>query len=85
VPGQHGDMTGPQHDTDPDAALRDELADIEAELEQLRRSTAELQQPDGPGDSADISARLTGVEEQSALIRALEARRDEAHRKLGHA
>jgi hypothetical protein len=78
-------MTGSDHDTSPDAALRDELADIEGELEQLRRSTAELRQPDGPGDAADLSARLTSVEEQNALIRALESRRDEALRKLGHA
>ncbi len=65
-----------------DPAPRDELATVEAEIAELRRGIDALRESnDGPTDAAEVASTLTAIEEQTALIAALEAKRDELRRE----
>jgi hypothetical protein len=71
-----------------EVSLRAELRLVEEELAELRRAAAEIRKQIGerseaPTDSAEISALITTAEEQEALAKILEARRDELKERLG--
>jgi multidrug resistance efflux pump len=70
---------------DSNDALEAELRQLETDLEELRRTAAQLRAEigDGPTDAVDRSALITQAEEQDALAEDLEARRDELRHKLG--
>ena len=59
----------------------DELTTLEAEIAQQRETLADLRrqlgdQSDGTTDAAESAAALSSIEEQEALLGALESRRD---------
>lgn len=60
-------------------AVREQLKRVEEQLAELRRTTAGLRRDiggaEGGRDAEDMASTLTSVEEQEALMRALEARR----------
>jgi hypothetical protein len=67
--------------------IQAELQRVDEELAELRRTAREVRQrigdrDDGPSDAVDIAANLTAVEEQEALISALETRREGLSRRL---
>jgi hypothetical protein len=67
---------------------REELRLVEEELDELRRTAAELrgrigEHADEPTDPEEITALITLAEEQEALIGALEQRREHLLRRLG--
>ncbi|MDQ1628462.1 MAG: hypothetical protein QOI54_2206 [Actinomycetota bacterium] len=68
--------------------LREELRSVDGLLAQLRQEVAEARRRiaeewDMPGDEADVSAALTLVEEQEAVIATLEERREVILDELG--
>jgi hypothetical protein len=70
-----------------DDALRAEVRLVEEELAQLRRTTQEVrrrigERAEGPTDPEEIGMQLTAVQEQEAVIAALEARRDALRARL---
>jgi hypothetical protein len=72
---------------DPQAALREELREVEADLAELRRTAAELRRQIGerwfdPTDEPERAALITAAEEQEALAEELELRREELLRRL---
>ena len=76
-----------ERDTATRDELRDELRDVEEELELLRAQAHSLrnllgQRDAGPMDMAENAAQVTAAEEQEALIEVLEARRETLQRKL---
>jgi hypothetical protein len=82
------ERTAPMTEDVPEPAPRDELTDLEQQIAELRRQSAEArrrvgQQWDAPTDSAEIATELQGAEEAEAFLRALEARRDAVLEKLG--
>jgi hypothetical protein len=54
--------------------LDQEIADLQSQVAELRRRIGER---DYPIDAAEMSLLFTEVEEQEAILAALEARRDE--------
>jgi hypothetical protein len=71
-----------------DDAVREELRLVEEELAELRRTAEEARRrigdrSDWPTDPAEIGMQITAVEEQRAVINALEARRDALRVRLG--
>jgi uncharacterized protein involved in exopolysaccharide biosynthesis len=76
-------------DTSPDQ-LRQELQDLDAQIAELRGSTAAVEAgigPEGDGvqNSEDIAAELTSVEENDGIIEILEQRREAVRARLGNA
>jgi hypothetical protein len=73
---------------DPEAALRAELGDVEADITDLRHTAAELRRQVSerwfePTDAAERSALITAAEEQEALAESLGTRREELVKLLG--
>jgi hypothetical protein len=73
---------------DPEAALRAELRDVEADIADLRHTAAELRRQVSerwfePTDASERSALITAAEEQEALAESLETRRVELLKLLG--
>lgn len=74
--------------TDQDqAALREELREVEQELQQLRQTAADVHAEvggrlDGAVDQEDTAAEITSAEEQEALANVLQARRDRLRARL---
>jgi hypothetical protein len=71
-----------------ETALREELARVEADLEELRETARQLRQQVGerwfePTDVPERAALITAAEEQEAFAEALEARREELRKLLG--
>lgn len=69
-------------------ALRGQLREVEADIEELRRTAAEIrlrigEHWFGPTDEAERAALITAAEEQEALAERLEARRLDLRRRLG--
>jgi hypothetical protein len=69
-------------------ALRQELDEVTAEIEELRETARQLRRQIGerwsdPTDAAERSALITAAEEQEALAETLEARRDELRKLVG--
>jgi len=69
-------------------ALQEELRKVEADLENLRRTAANLRQRlgerwDDPADALDKSALITAAEEQEALADELDSRRNKLLGRLG--
>ena len=70
--------------------LRQELADIDQELADLRRLTGDVQSrrgvdglsSQGVGDAADGATELTGLNETEAVIDVLEQRRERVEEQL---
>jgi hypothetical protein len=86
VGGTNDQATGQPQERDP-ASTRDELRDVEEELESLRAQARSLRSPlggreTGPMDLAENAAQITAAEEQEALIEVLEARRETLLRRL---
>lgn len=74
-----------EHD---ETALREELRQVESELDELRRTAQQLRQQIGerwfePTDAPERAALITAAEEQEAFAEALEARREELKKLLG--
>jgi hypothetical protein len=68
------------------AALRKELAAVEKDLDEVRRSAQSLRQQigsDGPADPGDVATLVQGAEEQESLATTLEERRDRLREQLG--
>jgi chromosome segregation ATPase len=73
---------------EPAITLRDEIEMVEQELEELRQTVADLRRRigerwDSPTDPEERGSLITYLEEQKAVLRFLEARRDELRRRLG--
>ncbi|MCW2898648.1 MAG: hypothetical protein JWO67_913 [Streptosporangiaceae bacterium] len=71
-------------------ALREELRDVETDLERLRGLAADLRLRIGrrweePMDEWERGAMIEQAEEQEALVAVLEARRETLLRRLGEA
>jgi hypothetical protein len=69
-------------------AVRAELRSVEEQLAELRRTAAQIrreigEREDGAVDPEDLAATLTSVQEQEALVGALETRRESLLRRLG--
>jgi hypothetical protein len=67
--------------------IQQELRRVDEELAELRRTARQARQSigdrdDGPFDSGDTATYLTAVQEQEALIAALETRREGLERRL---
>jgi hypothetical protein len=76
------------HDEDPQALQREELRVVEEELARLRETVADMRRRigerwDAPADTVDVAQMLTAVEEQEALMAAMEARREALLERLG--
>lgn len=76
-------MTG-EH---PESELRQELEEVEADLEELRDTAQSLRRQigerwDEPTDASERTALITAAEEQEALVETLIARRDELRELL---
>lgn len=74
-----------EHD---ETALREELARVEADREELRETARQLRQQIGehwfePTDAPERAALITAAEEQEAFAEALEARREDLRKLLG--
>jgi hypothetical protein len=74
-----------EHD---ETALREELARVESDLEELRETARQLRQQVGerwfePTDAPERAALLTAAEEQEAFAEAMEARREDLRKLLG--
>ena len=72
----------------PQAAIREELRQVEEDLARLRETAADLrrrigERADYPTDPAELSALIEEAEEQEFLADELEARREELLRRLG--
>ena len=70
-----------------DAALREELRLVEEELAAVRRTATDLRaevgsRSDGAVDHEDMAATITSAEEQEAVARSLQARRDRLRARL---
>lgn len=68
-------------------ALLEELRHVEADLDQMRRTAADLRRRigerwDDPTDEAERSLLITNAEEQETFAAELEARRDELLRRI---
>jgi len=64
----------------PERGVRDELRDVDAELDELRRTAAELRAEIGGrfdvgSEPEETATTITSAEEQEALIGVLETRR----------
>jgi len=71
-----------------EAALRDELRQVEELIARARGNATDIHQElggrdDGTLDSNEIGELFTATEEQDAVRRELELRRDELRRRLG--
>jgi hypothetical protein len=80
-------MEQPSDRDQTEAAIREELREVEEELESLRAQARALRSPiggrdAGPMDLAENASQLQLAEEQEALIEVLENRRDALVRKL---
>jgi hypothetical protein len=69
------------------AALRDELQQVQRELEEMRDGAATLrrqigERADGAADAAEVSTLLTEAEQQEAVVATLEQRRARLQRRL---
>ncbi len=69
--------------------LRQELQELDAEIARLRRTTDELKKGGGSAgeveDEEEAASDLAGVQEEEAVLAALEARRDSLARRLDDA
>ncbi len=68
-------------------ALQEQLRTLDAEVTEMRRTVADLRRGIGepsaaPADAADVAAAITAAEEQEAVLRLLEARRDKVQRQI---
>lgn len=77
-------MTGGE----PQSELREELHRLEQQIEELRRSAAEIRRRIGareeaPTDAEEIAALLTEAEQEEAFVAVLEARREHLLQHLG--
>jgi predicted nucleic acid-binding Zn-ribbon protein len=72
------------------AALRDELQQVQRELDEVRDSAATLrrqigERSDGAADAAETSMLLTEAEQQEAVVATLEQRMARLQQRLGEA
>jgi hypothetical protein len=72
---------------EPQRELREELQRLEQQIEQLRRSAAEIRRrigndEEGPTDAEEIALLLTEAEQEEAFVEILEARRDHLLQRL---
>ncbi|MEV4293546.1 hypothetical protein [Microbispora rosea] len=70
-----------------DPELKKELDEVDAQIERLRRETAQLREEIGqswnaPTDMAEKATLLTNVEQQEALIDDLQIRREQILRRM---
>ncbi|MEU8175027.1 hypothetical protein AB0C14_19280 [Microbispora hainanensis] len=70
-----------------DPELKKELDEVDAQIERLRRETAQMREEigqswDAPTDAAERATLLTNVEQQEALIDDLELRREQILRRM---
>ncbi|MEU7881665.1 hypothetical protein [Microbispora bryophytorum] len=70
-----------------DPELKKELDEVDAQIERLRRETAQLREEIGqswnaPTDMAERATLLTNVEQQEALIDDLQVRREQILRRM---
>lgn len=68
-------------------ALQEQLRTLEAEVAEMRKTVASLrrgigERSDAPVDAADMAAAITAAEEQEAVLKLLEAKRDRVQRQL---
>ncbi len=67
-------------------ALQEQLRTLDAEVAEMRQTVSTLRrgigESDAPVDPADVAAAITAAEEQEAVLRLLEARRDKVQRQL---
>lgn len=76
--------------TKSESELREELDEVDAQIERLSREAAQMREEigqswDAPTDSAERAVLLTNVEQQEALIANLRDRREQILRRLGSA
>ncbi|MCC5577175.1 hypothetical protein IMZ11_16230 [Microtetraspora sp. AC03309] len=69
---------------------REQLERVDADLVRLRQEVVDMRREiggrgAGPTDAAEMSAVITQVEQQEALIEDLELRREQLLRRLGQA
>ncbi|OPG12714.1 hypothetical protein [Microbispora sp. GKU 823] len=67
--------------------LKKELDEVDAQIERLRKETAQIREEigqswDAPTDMVERSALLTNVEQQEALIDDLQVRREQILRRM---
>ncbi|GIH46396.1 hypothetical protein [Microbispora rosea] len=70
-----------------DPELKKELDEVDAQIERMRRETAQLREEIGqswnaPTDMAEKATLLTNVEQQEALIDDLQIRREQILRRM---
>ncbi|MBE3008512.1 hypothetical protein IL992_04830 [Microbispora sp. NEAU-D428] len=70
-----------------DPELKKELDEVEAQIERLRKETAQIREEigqswDAPTDMAEKATLLTNVEQQEALIDDLQLRREQILRRM---
>jgi hypothetical protein len=64
-------------------ALQEQLRTLEAEVAEMRQTLASLRRGIGErSDAPDMAAAITAAEEQEAVLRLLEAKRDKVQRQL---
>ncbi|MEV7801570.1 hypothetical protein AB0O28_01325 [Microbispora sp. NPDC088329] len=73
-----------------DPELKKELEEVDAQIERLRKETAQIREEigqswDAPTDMAERSTLLTNVEQQEALIDDLQVRREQILRRMERA
>ncbi len=70
-----------------DPELKKELDEVDAQIERLRKETAQIREEigqswDAPTDMAEKATLLTNVEQQEALIDDLQLRREQILRRM---
>lgn len=70
-----------------DPELKKELDEVDAQIERLRRESAQIREEigqswDAPTDMAEKATLLTNVEQQEALIDDLQLRREQILRRM---
>ncbi|MEU6424568.1 hypothetical protein ABZ860_01625 [Microbispora sp. NPDC046973] len=70
-----------------DPELKKELDEVDAQIERLRKETAQIREEigqswDAPTDPAEKATLLTNVEQQEALIDDLQLRREQILRRM---
>jgi hypothetical protein len=68
-------------------ALQEQLRSLDAEVAEIRQTVTDLRRGIGersnaPVDAADMAAAITAAEEQEAVLKLLEAKRDDVQRRL---
>jgi len=70
-------------------ALQEQLRTLDAEVAEMRQTVAGLRRgignsSDAPVDAADMAAAITSAQEQEAVLKLLEAKRDDVQRRLAN-